>query len=156
MQVSHTARHKYVLFTPDKHRLSTKEQIADLADYLCTLGEPMRSYVPRHPAILRDLTQVFNSGTGRKFKKSVTEVTRSPVMAKVARMRSLRYKQQSHLSWRRHQNMACERRGYCEILIVRARDRRFGRLARQIYNAWSATRCLVRDAWSRCVLMQRH
>ena len=88
--------------------------MADLAHYLCTCGESMRSYVPRHPTILRDLSRVFNSGAGRKFKNTVTGITRGPAMTKVARIRTLRYKQQHRSPWRQHQNMACERRGYCE------------------------------------------
>ena len=88
--------------------------MADLAHYLCTLGEPMRSYVPRHPAVLRDLSRVFNSGAGRKIKKNVTGITRGPVMSRVARMKSLRHKQQHRSPWRQHQSMACERRGYCD------------------------------------------
>ena len=88
--------------------------MVDFAHYLCTRGEFMRSYVPRHPTVLRDLSRVFNSGVGRKFKKTVTGITRGPAIAKVTRLRTLRYKQQYRLPWQQHQNMACERRGCCK------------------------------------------
>ena len=88
------------LYTPDKRRLGTKEQMADLAHYLCTCGESMRSYVPRHPTVLRDLSRVFNSGAGRRFKNTVTGITHGPAMTKVARIRTLRYKQQHRSPWR--------------------------------------------------------
>ena len=107
------------LYTPDKRTLRPKEQMADLAHYLCTLGESMRSYVPRHPSILRDLSRVFASGAGRKIRSDARGIARGPVtaaaiMAKVARAKCLRYKQQHRSPWRQHQSMACERRGYCE------------------------------------------
>ena len=55
------------LFTPEARVLGPKERMADLAHYLCKLGKPTHSYVPCHPAILRDLPQVYNSAVGRKI-----------------------------------------------------------------------------------------
>lgn len=82
-------------------------------------GESMWKYVPRHLAILCDLTCVFNSGVGWKIRSDARGISDSAkrasgVMARVARVRSLRYKQAHRLSWRKHQSKACERRGYCE------------------------------------------
>jgi len=107
------------LFTPEKRVLLQKECLADLAHHLCTVGQPMRSYIPRHPAILRDLSRVYHSGVGRKIRsdaKGICAVAKraSGVMARAARLRSLRYKQTHRETWRVHQSKACERRGYCE------------------------------------------
>ena len=106
------------LSTPDKRQLVAKERMADLAHHLCTVGESMRTYVPRHPAILRDLTRVFNSGVGRKIRSCARGICESvkragAVMSRAARVKTLRYKQQHREVWRIHQSVACERRGPC-------------------------------------------
>ena len=85
---------------------------------LSSAGKPMRTYIPRHPTVLRDLTRVFNSGAGRKIRsecRGISAAARSygGVMASAARIKSLRYKQQHREPWRKHQSLAFELRGPC-------------------------------------------
>ena len=106
------------LFTPGNRVLGSKERMADLAHHLCSVGEPMRSRLPRHPPVLRDLSRVFNSGVGRKIRSDARGICQlakdaSGVMARAMRVKTLRYKQAHREGWRVHQSMACERRGYC-------------------------------------------
>ena len=93
--------------------------MCDLAHYLCTCGEPMRRYIPRHPASLCDFTRVFNSGAGRKVCTDAKGVclaaaNAASVMAQVALVKTLRYTQAHRSSWRQHQSKTCEQLGYCE------------------------------------------
>ena len=107
------------LFTPDHRQLGAKERMTDLVHHLCAVGEPMRTHVPRHPSILRDLTRVFNSGAGRKIRTDALGICDSvkragAVMAKASLVKTLRYKQQHREVWRVHQSVACKSRGYCQ------------------------------------------
>lgn len=88
-----------MLFTPNKRVLGSKECMADLAHHLFSIGEPMCSFIPKHPPVLRDLTRVFNSGSGRKIRSDARGISTfiknaSGVMSEVAKMKTLRYKQQ--------------------------------------------------------------
>ena len=108
------------LFAPSRRVLGAKERLCDLASELCRRGPPLRTYVPRHPAILRDLSRVYQSGFGRRVRIDCRGVgdevpSEGPsVMARVAWMKSVQREKTRRSPWRVHQSTACERRGRCE------------------------------------------
>ena len=70
----------------------------------------MRTYRPEHPKFSRDLTNVFDFGTGRKIRTDAKGIVacgtrgRGAVEAPQQRMRELRNKQKKS-AWRIHQSM---------------------------------------------------
>ena len=79
----------------------------------------MRTQVPEHPVISRDLTNVFNFGTGRKVRKDVKATIahgapsgNSAKPAPAQRMRELKYMQKKEV-WRHHQSFSHSRKGRC-------------------------------------------
>ena len=116
------------LYTPRKRLLKPREQMADLAHYLCRLGPNLKTHIPRHPLWLRDLTRVYHSTFGRQVRSdcrgvhtAIVPYTRTAngpgpsVMASVARLnkRKVREEWQKRSPWRHHQSRACPRRDYC-------------------------------------------
>jgi hypothetical protein len=112
------------LYTPDRRIIPSRERMAALAHTLCQRGSPMRSCSVIHPPVYRNMACVFNGDVGKKMRmdaqgmisRSVipTQGSRaSRVLAAVAIMKANRYRQQKRSPWRKHQSVACERRGRC-------------------------------------------
>jgi len=89
--------------------------IQEMTHAFCQRGTPMRSQRAEHPAHIRDLTNVFDSNTGRKLwsdaKGLVAGNGRKP---KAATQRlSLLMNQQKKAHWHTHQNLAYHQKGKC-------------------------------------------
>ena len=54
-------------FTPDRRALDMPGCVKILTHYLLQRGDSMRTYRPEHPKFSRDLTNVFDFGTGCKI-----------------------------------------------------------------------------------------
>ncbi len=105
-------------FTPDRRALDMPGCVKILTHYLLQRGDSMRTYRPEHPKFSRDLTNVFDFGTGRKIRTDAKGIVacgtrgRGAVEAPQQRMRELRNKQKKS-AWRIHQSMASSKRGRC-------------------------------------------
>ncbi|KAL7528337.1 hypothetical protein ACHAXR_002389 [Thalassiosira sp. AJA248-18] len=105
-------------YTPDCRKMTMPECVKILSHSLMQRGPPMRLQTPEHPNYSRDLTNVFDFGTGRKLRTdafgTVAQGVRGAVIAAPnQRMRELRNKQKK-AEWRTHQSMACEKKGKCQ------------------------------------------
>jgi hypothetical protein len=113
--------------------LNPKERMAELAHDLCQRGPSMRERSFSHPPIFRKMSQLHNSGVGRKVRSdangivaaagsSVTEVrgmiaaaglSSSRMIRAISSIKALWYTQQKRSPWRHHQSVAFEKRGRC-------------------------------------------
>ena len=95
--------------------LKMGEAVQEMMHAFCQRGEPMRSLTAEHPAHIRDLTNVFDSNTGRKLRSDamglVAAIGRQP-RATIQRLSRLK-NQQKKAPWRTHQNLAFHRKGKC-------------------------------------------
>eukprot|EP00956_Cyclotella_meneghiniana_P033550 scaffold96912_cov61-Cyclotella_meneghiniana.AAC.1 len=105
--------------TPNRRIMDMPEGVRMLAHFLMQYGEPMRRLSPEHPAHSRDLTNVWDFGTGRKvrtdakgFIAKVAMNGASAVPAPNQRARELREKQKKS-KWRVHQSCGGEKKGRC-------------------------------------------
>ena len=55
-------------YTPNRRPLRMKGGVSELANHLMQRGEPMRLQKAEHPTNSRDLTNMFDFGTGRKIR----------------------------------------------------------------------------------------
>ena len=108
-------------FTPNRKVQTMDQCMKILAHSLMQRGPPMRKQVPEHPAYERDLTNVFDWGTGRKIRsdtqghmsQGVARGNSSYVLAPHQRERDLKAKQKKQ-QWRIHQSVAGGKSGYCK------------------------------------------
>jgi hypothetical protein len=61
-------------YTTDRRVMSMPECVSFLAHHLMQKGESMRLQAAEHPKFSRDLTSVFDYGTGRKLRKDAKGV----------------------------------------------------------------------------------
>ena len=104
-----TGRH-----TPLRRTVTMEEGVKELAHTLMQRGESVRVQEPEHPQFTRDLTSVFDTGSGRRVRSDakgvVASSTAQPRISK--RVAALRQKQK-RLPWRKHQSVAYHMRGRC-------------------------------------------
>jgi hypothetical protein len=105
-------------YTPDRRKMDMDECVCFLAHSLMQRGDKMRSQVPEHPNFSRDLTNVFDFGSGRKIRSNAKGTIAKGVPrgrsipAPNQRERQLKAKQ-SKEEWRVHQSLAGVCRGRC-------------------------------------------
>eukprot|EP00956_Cyclotella_meneghiniana_P001713 scaffold1870_cov73-Cyclotella_meneghiniana.AAC.4 len=104
--------------TPDRRVQKMAECLCSLTHSLLQRGQPMRKRAAEHPNNVRDLTNVYDFGCGRKTrtdaKGDIAAVAPAGVAGAAApaqRERQLRTKQKRH-PWRVHQSTAGVNRGH--------------------------------------------
>ena len=92
-----------------------KEGLQEMTHAFCQRGQSMRLQEAEHPLHSRDLTNVFESRSGRKIRSdaqgSIARSGKKPNIL-LRGLRALRNRQKK-APWRTHQNLAHHRKGRC-------------------------------------------
>ncbi|KAL7525224.1 hypothetical protein ACHAWF_001263 [Thalassiosira exigua] len=103
-------------YTPHRRSYSMPDCIEEAAHAFLQRGESMRTYRPVHPDPVRDLTCVWDTGSGRKLrtdaKGDVVTYTCATTTTVYDQYLSLRKKQKKN-PWRTHQSVRVQPRGKC-------------------------------------------
>ena len=115
-QIYESLVHEY---TPDRRYMSMGEAIELATHSLLQKGEPMRERACSHPNPIRDLTTIFDTGSGNKVRSDAKgEVATGGNVSKQSRVPSalatLRRKQRTQ-PWMTHQSVAQETAGKCSF-----------------------------------------
>ena len=103
------------MYTPSRRILKTPACVKELAHALMQRGEIVRKQKAEHPIPSRDMTNVFDHGTGRTLRSDAHGVVakcgqRAPgISLYLGRLRSW----QKKAPWRKHQSVAYHTRGKC-------------------------------------------
>jgi hypothetical protein len=100
--------------TPDRRLLTMPMCVKELAHALMQSGDDMRVREAGHPLYTRDMTNVFDLGTGQAVRSDAKGVMadkheRPQVLKRLAILQ----KQQKKAHWRMHQSVAGKEKGRC-------------------------------------------
>ena len=105
--------------TPNPRPLKMKEGVSELSYQLMQRDETMQLYPTEHPKNSRDLTNVFDFGTGRKIhsdahgdKVACNGVAQTGAMLQRKKFLNILKK----APWHRHQSVAHSRKGRCHYV----------------------------------------
>ena len=100
--------------TPTRRVLAMPEAINELAHALMQCGEAMRTRKAEHPMHLRDMTNVFDHGTGRAVRSDAKGfIARRTVQLPTTNTISHLLEKQKKEPWRKHQSVANTKQSKC-------------------------------------------
>mmetsp|Transcript_29715 Transcript_29715/g.54805 ORF Transcript_29715/g.54805 Transcript_29715/m.54805 type:complete len:295 (+) Transcript_29715:1717-2601(+) len=101
--------------TPDRRFLEMREAIEEMTHAFCQRGVSMRLQRAEHPWHSRDLTNVFESGVGRKVRSDAqgTIARSGPKLQSILKKIYALVNRQKKARWHRHRSLAYHKYGKC-------------------------------------------